>query len=169
MNAVALPLMYGEAGEATFSQDRMYRYALVRSWDPERPLGVFIGLNPSTADEERLDPTLRRVCRFLDREGCGSMVVLNLFAYRATQPAAMKTAKDPVGPDNDRWINIWTEANPEGPILVGWGANGQHRNRAGVVEPVLPKARTFCLGHCFSGDPKHPLYISSAAPFVPWP
>lgn len=159
-----------EFGAAIFSQDRMYRYTLTRTWDSERPYGVFIGVNPSTADEERLDPTLRRVIRFLDREGCGGMIVLNLFAFRATDPLAMKLVKDPVGEDNDHWINqVVNHVTSEGPILVGWGAHGGHMNRSSVVGPTLPRSRTFCLGLCKDGEPKHPLYIASAAPFVPWP
>lgn len=159
-----------EFGAAIFSQDRVYRYTLTRTWDRQRPFGVFIGLNPSTADEERLDPTLRRVMRFLDREGCGGMIVLNLFAYRATDPMAMKLVKEPVGEDNDHWIDqVVNHVTDDGPILVGWGTHGRHMNRSTVVGPKLPLSRTFHLGLCKDGEPTHPLYIASATPFVSWP
>lgn len=158
-----------EGGAAILSHDRMYRYTLTRTWDSEKPFGVFIGLNPSTADESRLDPTLRRVIRFMEREGCGGMIVLNLFAFRATDPRAMLMAKDPVGEDNDHWFTQVIDYSASGPILCGWGANGRHLERSTAIQRFLPKDRTRCLGLCLNGEPKHPLYIASATPFVPWP
>lgn len=159
-----------EGGAAILSEDRFYRYTLTRVWDVQKPFGVFIGLNPSTADENRLDPTLRRVWRYLEREGCGAMVVLNLFAFRATDPRAMLMAKDPVGKDNDHWIDQTINyVTSEGPILCGWGTHGSYLGRSAQVKAKLPKDRTFCLAVTKSGEPGHPLYLPSAAPFVPWP
>lgn len=159
-----------ESGAAIFSRDRVYRYTLTRMWDAEKPWGIFIGLNPSTADEDRLDNTLRRVIRYLDREGCGAMIVVNLFAFRATDPRAMLMAKDPVGEDNDHWINqVINYVTSEGPILCGWGTNGNYLGRSREVLGTLPMDRACYLTMTKDGEPGHPLYLPSAAPFVPWP
>jgi hypothetical protein len=92
-----------EATTAVFSADRRYRYALTRRWDQARPWVTFVMLNPSTADAFRLDPTVTR-CRSRARLlGAGGLLVLNLFAVRATDPRDMRTHPDPVGPDND-WV-----------------------------------------------------------------
>jgi len=85
---------------ATFSTDRVYRYALWRVWDAALPSFVVIGLNPSTADETENDPTIRRCIGFAKREGCGGLVMLNLFAVRATDPRVMMAHPEPIGPDN---------------------------------------------------------------------
>jgi hypothetical protein len=97
---------YGEAGPALLSPDRLYRYTLERVWALDRPKCAFIGLNPSTADESRLDPTLRRCVRFADSWGYGSFVMLNVFAFRTTQPLGLLLANDPVGPANWMWLSL---------------------------------------------------------------
>src|SRR5436190_22946192 len=86
-----------EAGQATLSECRRYRYTLTRVWDESYPRIAWIGLNPSTADENVLDPTLRRVVRFSMDWGFGSFTMLNLFALRATDPVVMKAHFEPVG------------------------------------------------------------------------
>lgn len=161
--------MSKEAGAAIFSEDRFYRYTLTRAWDTEKPFGVYIGLNPSTADENKLDPTLRRVWRYMEREGCGGMVIVNLFAFRATDPRAMIAAGDPIGEDNDHWIDQVINYVTTGPILCGWGTHGRYLGRSAQVKQTLPEGRTFRLALTKDGEPGHPLYLPSAAPFVPWP
>ena len=153
-----------EAGVAYISADRLYRYALSRIWDNTRPRMLFVGLNPSTADEARLDPTLRRVVRFAMREGCGGLWVGNLCAFRATKPATMREAVeagvDPVGPENDRWLADmarWCAPN----ILVGWGANGIFLDRDAAVKRLLRNYDLKCLGRTKNGQPRHPLYIAA--------
>ena len=81
---------------AVFSPCRTYRYALSRVWAADKPYALFIGLNPSTADETLDDPTIRRCIDFAKRWGYGGLVMANLFAYRATDPAVMKRAAEPV-------------------------------------------------------------------------
>ena len=89
---------------AEFSKDRIHRYALYRVWDESKPLIMLIGLNPSTADENKDDPTIKRCVSFAKHWGYGGLIMVNIFAYRATDPRKMKKATDPVGPDNDKWI-----------------------------------------------------------------
>lgn len=153
-----------EAGQAYFDDTRTYRYALSRCWDGREPMMLFIGLNPSTADENTLDPTLRRIAHFAKREGCGGFWVANLFAFRATKPRDMLAASDPVGPDNDRWIldmARWCSL-----IVVGWGAHGNHRNRAAEVRQLLAGNKLYCLKVTNGGLPGHPLYLKNDAPLV---
>ena len=89
------------ASDALISPCGQYRYWLMRSWDKYSPRLPIIMLNPSTADASTNDPTIRRCIAFAVREGFGSIVVTNLFAFRATSPDAMKAAVDPVGPSGD--------------------------------------------------------------------
>lgn len=156
----------GVACAATFSPDRAYRYTLSRHW-ADGPAFVVIGLNPSTADEQHDDPTIRRCIGFAKREGCGRLAMLNLFALCSTDPAALYTAPDPVGPDNDNAIR--RECATEGAVVVAaWGAHGERW--PGRVQKVLPLIWHHTVLRCFgvtkAGHPKHPLYLRSDAPLV---
>lgn len=151
-----------EVGEAYFDAGRVYRYALSRVWEPKKPMMMFIGLNPSTADETKLDPTLRRVIGYAKREGCGGLWMANAFAFRATEPKDMKNAADPVGPMNDRWlldIACWCPL-----IVVGWGTHGAWLNRDAKVRTLLQGYELKCLKTTKTGMPGHPLYLKSDAP-----
>lgn len=89
---------------ATLSEDRKYRYTLTRIWDETKPKVMFIGLNPSTADETKDDPTIIRCINFAKSWGYGGLEMTNLFAFRATNPKVMKNEKEPIGKDNDTWL-----------------------------------------------------------------
>ena len=148
-----------------FSADRRHRYSLIHRWDDmftpagERERSIaWICLNPSTADENQLDPTLRRIRGFSAGWGYTHFVMLNAFAFRATDPADMKVALDPVGPENDRWIRHWAERAER--VIVGWGEHGGHLDRHRQVVALLDPAKTFCLARNASGQPKHPLYVA---------
>src|SRR5262245_21409105 len=118
-------------------------------------------LNPSTADAEIDDPTIRSCIRLSRGMGYGSFEVVNLYALRATDPAELAKASDPIGPQDDDVI--------EGAILrcdmaiCAWGAHPMAENRAGAVRNLLRSRRPaiFCLGTTKSGAPKHPLYIKT--------
>ncbi len=150
--------------ECVFSADRRYRYTLVHRWDelldPGRGI-AWIGLNPSTADEHQLDPTLRRIRDFSARWGYAYFVMLNLFAWRATDPTDMKAAGDPVGPDNDEWIARWSSGVDC--VMLAWGEHGIHLGRDQAVLGFLDRRKTYCLERNASGQPKHPLYVSRTA------
>jgi hypothetical protein len=155
--------------ECVFSANRRYRYTLVHRWDELLNPGygiAWIGLNPSTADEHQLDPTLRRIRDFSAAWGFAFFVMLNLFAWRATLPVEMKRAADPVGPDNDRWIAHWSARC--GRVMLVWGEHGAHLARDQQVLASLDPHKVFCLERNASGQPKHPLYVAGSAPSVPF-
>ena len=137
-----------------------YRYSLTRVWDEELPTITFVLLNPSTADEQQLDPTLKRCLAFAKRERCGGMVILNLYAFRATDPKEMRAAADPVGPDNDCIL-----AAASGIVVAGWGNHAEPERVAHVVA-LLPPLRA--LGINVGGQPTHPLYVHGGASLIDW-
>ena len=140
---------------AQFSSDRKYRYALWRIWNNEKPYVLFIGLNPSTADETEDDPTIRRCIQFAKDWEYGGICMVNLFAFRATDPKVIKNSIDPIGSENDMWlINLSQEA---GFTIAAWGTNGSYQNRDKEVMELLP--HIWCLGTTKNGFPKHPLYL----------
>ena len=112
-----------------------------RRWDPARPTLLFIGLNPSRADAERDDPTLRRLQAFARAWGYGGLEVLNLFARISASPAVLRRSADPVGPENDRWLEQRLRALQTGPaggaIWLGWGNGGVWRGRDQQVLALL--------------------------------
>lgn len=152
---------------ATFSEpDRVYRYLLWREWDPARPRVLFVMLNPSTADETVLDPTLRRCLGFAQRWGFGSFTIANLFALRSTDPKRLREVEDPVGPLNDGYLSA--AAMTAGRVVAAWGAHGGLYHRADAVTRMLrPCVDLMALRLTSAGDPGHPLYLPAALePFV---
>jgi len=137
----------------------LYRYSLTHKWSggPEKKL-VFLMLNPSTADAFKADPTVARCMVWAQRWGYGELEVVNIFAYRATNPSVMKEAEDPVGPLNNAFIK--GAADTADLIVCGWGAHGEYRGRGQEVASRILRGRTLtCLEVIAGGHPKHPLYI----------
>ena len=145
--------------DAKLSDCRKYRYALWRTWDSEMPYAMFIGLNPSTADETEDDPTIRRCINYAKDWGYGGLCMVNLFGFRATDPNDMKKASDPIGPDNDTWLN--TLAKNAGVIIGAWGNHGSYLNRSSEIIKIIPNIK--CLKQNTSGEPAHPLYQKKTA------
>src|SRR5262249_4008775 len=148
-----------------FSTCRTYRYVLWRELDTDKPgYALFIGLNPSTADEVADDPTIRRCKSFAQRWGYGAVCVANLFAYRATRPTELKAAPAPVGRANDRWlVRLAAEATV---VVAAWGVHGSFVGRDQEVIALLGD-RLSCLALTKAGHPRHPLYLErTAAPKV---
>lgn len=141
---------------ADFSSCRTWRYTLGRVWDKSLPRLLFILLNPSTADEQHDDPTNRRGIGFAQSWGYGSVVFVNLFAFRTSKPSEMKRAIDPVGPENDRYIR--EQAVLANRVIAAWGVHGNYRRRDRVVRRMVDNM--FCLGLTKDGHPKHPLYVT---------
>lgn len=152
-----------DGSAAVISPCGAYRYTLTRTWGPGK-MAVFVMLNPSTADARQDDPTIRRCRGFARREGCGGLVVVNLFAFRATSPADMKAARDPVGPQNDATL-IRVLDDADGPIIAAWGAHGSYRGRDREVAGLID-APWMCLGLTKAGAPRHPLYVKGDAPLI---
>lgn len=141
---------------AVLSKDRLYRYSLWRSWDEDKPKCVFIMLNPSTADENVDDRTIKKCIKFSMTWGFGALKVVNLFAFRSTQPEDMLVASDPVGDENDEAIMDAVE--PAARIVAAWGTDGGHRGRDDEVLKLLGRKTVTCLDVTKAMFPKHPLY-----------
>jgi hypothetical protein len=160
-------------GEDRVVRDAVYRYGLRRHTGVlgATLFGVFVMLNPSTADDAHDDATIRRCKTFAYFNEWAGFVVVNLFAARATDPATLTEFADPVGPENDAAIRQAFCQN-HGPLVAAWGVASRPlvaaRVRA-VVEFLGPRARWSCLGLTADGSPRHPLYVRSAAPLVEWP
>jgi hypothetical protein len=144
---------------ASFSSCRRWRYLLWRRWDAARPVANFLMLNPSTADEVRLDPSCTRARLYAERWGYGALIVTNLFAWRATDPRDMKAAPEPVGRANDR--AIVRAAREAGIVVCAWGNHGTHRERSASVLSLLRDAgiKLHALRLTGAGEPAHPLYL----------
>ena len=149
---------------ATIDPSGLYRYRLWRSWG-EGPSVLWILLNPSTADHQTNDPTIRRCIEFSIRWGYHGIEVVNLFAWRATSPSAMKSALDPVGPLNDRYIV--DVANQCDLVVAGWGVHGAHKDRDKQVIRLFEGFEIKCLGKTRDGHPRHPLYLPYSAVLSP--
>lgn len=124
---------------------------------------MFVGLNPSTADENTDDPTLRRCMNFARSWGYGGVCMANLFAFRATQPKDMKVATDPIGAQNNRWLK--SLAKESGLVVAAWGNDGSFMNRSDQVINMLTDLHCFKLNK--SGEPAHPLYQTAKSQAVP--
>lgn len=161
---------------ATFSQDRVYRYTLWRNWSvglftptgkPDRYVN-FICLNPSTADEIHDDNTIRKCVKFAKTWGFGAMCVTNLFAYRSTDPKAMMLVDEPIGSENDYYLeNIAKNADL---VIAAWSQYGNHRNRATGVRTNLATIDMHYLRMGKGKDPQpwHPLYLPDVTKPVQW-
>lgn len=143
---------------ASFSRCMRYRYTLWRDWrDLITPSGyvMFIGLNPSTADDFQDDPTIRRCIGYASTWGFGAMCMTNAFAFRARHPKVMKKQHDPVGPENNRHlIDIAKHASI---IVAAWGADGAFQDRDQEIRALIPGLHYLELTD--GGQPKHPLYL----------
>lgn len=165
---------------AKVSTDELYRYSLVRRWsfgqlgNDGRPPAQFIMLNPSTADAEVDDPTIRRCVGFARALDAGGIVVVNLYAYRATEPANLWRAADPVGPDTDTYLReVARRAVLCGaPLIAAWGAHAR-QDRVDAVLALLDHHEALphltALGVTKDGAPRHPLYLPATARPQPWP
>lgn len=153
---------------AIISRCGLYRYRLTRRWG-DGPTCGFIMLNPSTADADVDDPTIRRCRGFAMREGCGGLMVGNLFAFRATRPEDMANADDPDGPENRHFVENMI-AQVDGPLIAAWGSHWMASDPL-VLQWVYDAAgpKLTCLGITKNGHPRHPLYVKGDAPLAPFP
>jgi hypothetical protein len=142
------------------SKDRVYRYQLVRATGyPNRAIVNFVGLNPSTADESSDDPTVRRLIGFACRQSFGFLILTNLYAFRVTDPRGLKSAPDPIGPENFAYLAA--AARKSHCIVPCWGAYGALRSRGREVLELLQRLGDIrVFGLTKRGEPIHPLYLS---------
>lgn len=153
---------------ATIDPTGRYRYTLWREWDLNAPRIAFVMLNPSTADAATDDPTIRRCIGFARSWGYGSVEVVNLFAYRTTDPEVLRRVADPTGPENDRYL--LKARRRAGEMVAAWGNRGAFRDRDRVVIRLLfdRGGVIYCLGRTRAGQPRHPLYVKGDAVPIPF-
>ena len=118
---------------------------------------MIIGLNPSTADEVKNDPTITRCINFAKSWGYGGVCVANLFAYRATVPKNMMASQKPIGTENNNWLSRL--AKDAGIVVAAWGNDGSYLNRAEEIKKMLPDLHYIKMNK--SGEPAHPLYLKA--------
>lgn len=159
---------------AVMSPCGVYRYRLTRYvdvlpvWEDKGLRCVFVALNPSTADASKNDPTLRRMIQFSAAVNCNRLDVVNLFAFRATDPRDLRSAPDPVGPDNDQ--HIAEAVSMADVVIVAWGPNGsflgRDRHVLGLLKQagIAPQALRITSG----GHPSHPLYLPACLRPIPF-
>lgn len=154
--------------DAIISDCGTYRYRLSRRW-ADGPTCLFIMLNPSTADAFEDDRTVGRCIKFAKRERCGSLDVVNLMAFRATDPKDLPDDLDTArGPENLRYVCRAAGA-ASGPIIAAWGAHP----KANLASPqvslliTLMGRQMYTLNLTKNGAPGHPLYIGNDAPLTP--
>lgn len=147
----------------------VYRYELRRTWDATQGLVCWVMLNPSTANADEDDATIRRCMAFARDWGYGGIVVRNLFALRATDPRELRRHPHPIGPRNDRYL--LARPTSVAVTVAAWGADPAAWNRTEAVRFLMATTGTelWCLGTNRDGSPKHPLYIKSATHLVPYP
>lgn len=152
-------------GGTVFSPCRQYRYELWRKWGSlSSTYAMFVGLNPSTADETTDDPTIRRCIAYAKAWGYGGLCMTNLFAFRATDPKVMMAADDPVGPDNDEHLH--SAASSAGVVVAAWGVHGTFGGRHRTVRDRLQNLHYLRLTK--DGHPGHPLYLPANLRPVRW-
>lgn len=158
-----------------FSPCRQYRFTLLHDAQQitERTL-CWIGLNPSTADEQQLDPTLRRIKAYSEREGFSSFCMLNVYPYRATDPKVMKAhyatldtiAAERIAFQNASHIRAAIRATGHRKFVCAWGVNAPKIPPELFPILISDEFHPLCLGITTDGHPRHPLYLSAAEPLV---
>lgn len=175
-----MPLAWQEdGGAALFSPCGRYRWWLQRQWRAGGSAVVFLGLNPSTADGRREDPTLRRLCGLARDWGHGRLLVLNLFARVGRDPAQLCRCAEPVGEHNEAWLATalaWLAAHPLRPgappprVWLGWGQlgslHGRHRRALDLLR--CWEGEVVCVGTTRGGQPRHPLYVRAGQAPLPF-
>lgn len=147
--------------DAVISDCGKYRYLLRRVWDQVKPRALFIMLNPSTADAKLDDPTIRSCVRLASGLGYGSIEVVNIFGWRATDPDELPKQADPIGPMNERIVAAAIIRCDV--VICAWGANAMAARKSIFLSALIGSYRpaAYCLGTTKSGAPKHPLYVKS--------
>ena len=171
---VTAPALISECGHYRYSLSRWVESELQGAVDYGPQKGprtcAFIMLNPSLADSQHDDPTIRRCRGFAAREGFERLLVGNLFALRSPSPQALRWAHmpDPIGPDNDEALR--QIAKRSATVIAAWGADRMVAGREAAVKRLLHAqgATLMCLGRTKAGHPQHPLYVARDAPLVPF-
>lgn len=168
--AAARDLDFRHSGDtgfgAVFSRCGIWRYLLWRAGGPQARFAGIGMLNPSQADETRDDPTIRQARARGRQAGFAGLIVWNLFAYRATLPADLKRAADPIGPHNDDAIALALDLSAR--TIVAWGNHGAHLGRDRTVLEGCAGRKLAALGTTGANQPRHPLYLPRATRLRCW-
>ena len=155
---------------AVLSPDGLFRYSLARWWTGEDMIPehhvTWIMLNPSTADDEIDDPTIRRCMAYSIAWGYQGMTVGNLYAYRTPDPHALFKAQYPIGEDNDRWLGILGASAHM--IVCAWGVHAQQYRSEQVRKFLQQFGATYALKLTKDGFPSHQLYLKGDLVPQPW-
>lgn len=155
---------------AYISTCKRYRYSLWRSWASKKKTKdcCFIMLNPSTADGQQDDPTVRRCINFAQRWRCTGLIIVNLFALRSTDPTKLRVARDPVGPEND--VVLLTTARSASIVICAWGNYGSWNARDQRVITLLRnnEITAYALSITKQGQPQHPLFAPRSIKLKPF-
>lgn len=155
--------------DAVISECGQFRYRLIRVWDVDLPRLAFVMLNPSTADASQDDPTIRKCIGFAKRLGFGGIFVVNLYAFRATDPAMLRKQGYLVGPKNDAHIGFaaWECET----LICAWGANARGLARPGEVLDIIKRTgrKPMALRILAGNVPAHPLMLPYSCTLEPMP
>lgn len=145
-----------------------YRYSLERWWGSADEPITFVMLNPSTADATADDPTVRKCMGFAGRWGFTGLIIVNLFAYRTTDPLKLPSTKETaVGPRNNE--AILAAASQSTKVVCAWGIKGRlFRRDQEVIDLLRPRHDLFSLGSNKDGNPPHPLYLPYNTALLPF-
>lgn len=151
------------SSEVAFSKDRRYRYLLRRGWSVGPSAWLYVMLNPSTADDVLDDPTVRRCRSFARREEQAGFTIVNLYGLVATDPAALARHPEPIGPENDAFLEA--EIARAATVVCAWGDTPDPLDRAAAVLALILRQhdRCYCLGRTRSGQPRHPSPLANDA------
>lgn len=156
---------------AVLTADGTYRWSLQRQWD-KRPMIAWVMLNPSTADAYTDDPTIRRCIAFTRSWGYGGFTVVNLYGLRSTDPKALLTHPDPIGPNNDAELAFIADGPVYPLIMLAWGARApieRARDATEILHRCYDRGGQLAtLGWTKGENPRHPLYIRGDTPPQPW-
>lgn len=159
-----------KTGLAIFSTDHKYRYVLTRRWDLLKPCVAFIGLNPSTADADKNDATIRKCIKYAKDWGYGGLIMLNAFGYRSTDWTALKGHKDPWGKANGKYLT--TIKNHCDKIIAAWGNHLLDIDPTDgyTAEYIVSELgnKLYFLKMTKQGQPSHPLYLKGDLKPRPW-
>jgi hypothetical protein len=151
---------------AEFSEDRNYRYALWRIWDRSKPLVMFIGLNPSTANETDNDPTIKSVCRIAKHNGYGGVYMMNCFPYVSTNPKELFNGISPTTQELNN-LALKDTASICQDVVFAWGNFKEvEPSVVNFLNMLFPNAKALQVNK--NGSPKHPLYCKSTTELIPF-
>lgn len=154
---------------AIFDEHKKYRYSLITEWDEGKGKVFFILLNPSLADGKVDDNTTKRCIHFAKKYGYGSLEIVNLFVYIATNYSELKVLDKNEAIGSENYNYLIRAINSADNIIVAWGENGTIHQRHKEIEQLIDGYDVDCLGvPTREGHPRHPLCLRNDVELVPY-